>query len=236
MLPTRLGACLRAVNRHRLPSLYLLVAVLLFTILCTDNAVIKSVQRPLQHTASFFDDNAETGARRRAQADCRVPTLLGTRDAHTPIEAAFADAWKRRCQLDQEKFTIMMTGSTPRLDVVKRWVLRAQLELKRHREARRRFSASSLVRRNMEKFTSGKIPSLAAVHLRWIGTMPAIPLYDPQTSVIPVRVVQQANDSLNARWQPIPDLTTAWSKCTIADALNRLSLTPYMQFSRTMMT
>merc|ERR1711974_442693 len=54
---------------------------------------------------------------------------------------AFAASWKERCTLDHDSFTILMTSSNTRIKQVKK---------------------------NIATFTSGKIPSLAAVYLRWI--------------------------------------------------------------------
>lgn len=66
-----------------------------------------------------------------------------------------------------------------------------------------------VLHRNLQRFSTGAVPSLAAVYLRWIGELPEEPLFDPETSVIPIELYHNANGSLNNRWVPIPGLRTA---------------------------
>lgn len=69
---------------------------------------------------------------------------------------------------------------------------------------------SPLPSRNLARFSAGKIPSLARVYLKWYGPLPEVELFDAKKTVIPIDFVHNYNSSLNARFDPVPDLGTAF--------------------------
>lgn len=124
-LPTTLTAALPLDKKHTAtpPCVASFDGHLLPHLTCTPHSSSIKNSNLYQHfTGSSASAAAAAELAARHPGCTRLPPALQPHNAanFNELQVAFLDSWKERCKLDNDKFTIVMTSSNKRIEVVKK--------------------------------------------------------------------------------------------------------------------